>query len=189
MKYHWKTRLYHIWANMIQRTCNSKNTSYPNYGGRGITVCERWRKFSNFREDMGQSYKDGLTLERKDNSKGYYLSNCTWANWTTQMNNRRNSLVFTYKNQTKTLPQWSRLTGIKYACLYRRAIIKKWEFVRCIEEPTNSHIRKYTYKGKTLMLSEWAKEIGVKYATLYNRLVVEEWSVDRTLYNQTYKEF
>lgn len=80
--------IYTIWYHMIQRCENPNNSQYKNYGARGIEVCERWHKIENFVQDMG-SRPDGLTLERKNNDKGYCLENCKWATWTEQANNRR----------------------------------------------------------------------------------------------------
>ena len=91
-----KTRFYGIWRNMKYR-CNNKNCrAYPNYGGRGISVCDRWDKFENFYEDMYESYQKHLneygekqtTLDRKNNNGNYESSNCRWATYEEQLNNR-----------------------------------------------------------------------------------------------------
>lgn len=81
---------YKIWTAMKCRCLNKNDDRYQDYGGRGISVCERWLLFDNFLEDMGKK-PDGLTLERKDNNKGYFLGNCHWATQRIQSRNKRNS--------------------------------------------------------------------------------------------------
>jgi len=83
------TRLYRVWGQMIQRCTNPNSKAFPNYGGRGITVCEKWKDFSVFESDMASSWKDGLTLDRVDNYEGYSKENCRWATPSEQIRNRR----------------------------------------------------------------------------------------------------
>lgn len=83
-----RTRTYRIWANMKTRCTNPRSTGYHLYGERGITVCKRWLKFENFLRDMGEAPL-ALTLERKDNDKGYTKSNCKWATYYEQRMNQR----------------------------------------------------------------------------------------------------
>lgn len=87
------TPTYISWSSMMTRCSNPMCKSYPQYGGRGITVCERWLKFENFLEDMGERATTGLSLDRVDNSKGYEPGNCVWATRKTQaVNTRRTRL-------------------------------------------------------------------------------------------------
>src|SRR5882672_3270794 len=83
-----KSRTYNSWQAMIDRCFNKNRKAYSKYGGRGITICERWMNFDNFYEDMGEKPK-GLTIERIDNDKNYELSNCKWGTIREQNMNKR----------------------------------------------------------------------------------------------------
>ena len=79
---------YRVWGYMIQRCTNPNDTAFKNYGGRGITVYDSWKVFTNFYADMGDR-PEGLTLERTNNDKGYFPGNCKWATRAEQRQNQR----------------------------------------------------------------------------------------------------
>ena len=105
LKYEKKThglsssKTYYSWCNMIRR-CNQKNhRAFIHYGGRGISVCERWMTFENFLSDMGEK-PDGLTLERKNVNGNYEPSNCRWATPSQQAANTRRTIVWNGQKTT-----------------------------------------------------------------------------------------
>lgn len=109
-----KTLEYKTWDSMIRRCHQADHYAFPNYGARGITVCDRWRGpegFGNFLDDMGPKHA-GASLDRVDNNLGYSKENCRWTDMRVQSNNRRGNILFTSCGQTRTLADWSRVTGI-----------------------------------------------------------------------------
>ncbi len=82
------SKLHFVWCSMRQRCTNNRCKDYPNYGGRGITICERWSKFENFLADMGEK-SEGLSLDREDNNGNYSPENCRWATIKQQNSNKR----------------------------------------------------------------------------------------------------
>lgn len=113
------TNEYSIWQAMRQRCKNKSSPTYYRYGGRGIKLCARWEDFSTFLEDMGHRPK-GHSIERIDNNKGYFPSNCRWATPVDQQNNRRNNIVIELGGQRMTMKQWATEKGICYSTVMRR---------------------------------------------------------------------
>lgn len=97
---------------MKARCYNPNSPEYPNYGGRGIVVCERWREsFANFLADVGER-PEGCTLDRIDNNGSYSPENCRWATVSEQCNNTRVNHVLEYNGQRKTVVEWAREIGV-----------------------------------------------------------------------------
>lgn len=105
---------YAVWRSMLDRCRLPTHQAYHNYGGRGIKVCKRWaNSFEKFWEDMSPSYQPRLTLERRNNNRGYSPTNCYWTNYATQARNRRDSLPVDIRKAHE-------LTGISRSTLYYR---------------------------------------------------------------------
>lgn len=111
------TKIYRIWASMIGRCENPDNARFSDYGGRGVTVCERWHTFENFYADMGER-PAGMSIDRVENDKGYEPENCRWATIVEQNNNRRSNVIIEVDGQARTLTAWARHLGISRRRFY-----------------------------------------------------------------------
>lgn len=129
------SKLYRIWSNMKDRCNNPDCKVYSDYGGRGIKVCKEWiDDFSAFQKwALANGYKEGLTIDRKDNDKGYSPDNCRWTDRKIQGNNKRNCRYITYKGQRKTVAEWSDITGIPHDTLLYR-LNHGWETERILKK-------------------------------------------------------
>lgn len=106
-------RLYRIYHHIKDRCGNPRNDAYKNYGGRGICLSKAWSTFPAFKAwALKHGYRDGLTLERIDNDKGYSPENCRWATDEEQSNNRRSNSFVTYKGKKQTYRQWEKELGL-----------------------------------------------------------------------------
>ena len=126
-----KSRTYITWRNMLSRCYNLNKDTYQHYGGRGITVCERWHKFENFLADMGERPLR-MSIERIDNDGNYCPENCRYATQKEQCNNQRSNRFLTFNGKTQTISQWSEETGIKAGTLERRLNRYGWSIERVL---------------------------------------------------------
>lgn len=118
---------YRIWVGMRVRCRDKNNREFHNYGGRGITVCDRWMSFENFLADMGPR-PDGTTLDRVDADGSYCPENCRWADVHQQQRNRRNNHAVTAFGETKLLVEWTEDPRCKvtFGVLRQRLVKQGW---------------------------------------------------------------
>ncbi len=112
------------WQNMRARCNNPNNPRYASYGGRGITICQRWDDYENFLADMGRRPGPGYSIERADNDGGYWCghcagcvrlgrtSNCRWATAAVQQRNSRKTRMLTFNGKTQCLTDWAAEVGL-----------------------------------------------------------------------------
>jgi hypothetical protein len=116
-----QTPTYVSYRNMLARCHNPKNKRFKDYGGRGITVCARWRQsWPNFVADMGEKPGRDYQIDRIDNSQGYSPSNCRWATRSEQQRNMRSNHLLTAFGQTLCLSEWAERLGIRRGTLHTR---------------------------------------------------------------------
>ena len=115
-----KTPEYRAWIHMKDRCFNPNSKDYPNWGGRGITVCDRWLNFENFLADMGSRPTTKHSLDRIDNDGDYSPKNCKWSTKAEQQNNRRYNRLITIDDVTLTIAQWTKEMGFNEHCISRR---------------------------------------------------------------------
>jgi hypothetical protein len=114
-----RTPEYKTWCSMLERCRKPQHRGYKNYGGRGITVCDRWIRFENFLADMGRR-PPGTSLDRIDNNAGYDKENCRWATLYEQQGNKRNCVKLIHDGRAMNISDWARLTGIEKHTLGNR---------------------------------------------------------------------
>ena len=127
---------------MMDRCHLPTSHAFSRYGGRGITVCERWHDFENFYADMGDK-PEGMSLERTDNDGPYSPENVRWASNKEQANNRRSSRWIEFRGERKTLAQWADQFGIHLGTLWSRL-----KLGIPMEEAVIPGDRRYSHAGK-----------------------------------------
>ncbi len=126
---------YACWAAIIQRCCNPRSKAYKNYGGRGINVCEKWKKsFDDFLLDVGFRPSKESTLDRINNDDGYHPENVRWTSRFIQANNTRVNIYINYEGENHTIAEWSRILGMHVDTL-RGRIMAGWSTEKAFFNP------------------------------------------------------
>ena len=125
--------VYDAWMGMKERCRNPKNKCYHIYGARGISVCEEWLDFETFYNQFGQYHKQGLSIDRIDNNRGYCIDNCRWATAEEQANNTNRNAFYTIDGVTETLQRLSDKYNIDPTTVTCR-IKRGWNIERSFKE-------------------------------------------------------
>lgn len=173
---------YTRWCNMKARCLNPRAVEYPQYGGRGIRVCERWLSFENFLADMGEP-PENMSLDRIDNDGDYCPANCRWADNRTQMTNRSDNHFIDWQGERLTIVEWEERFEMPKGRLRRR--IHLGMPVERAMQPTTMRPglkgkRLITWRGETLSVGEWERRLGMPKNRLRQRLYVG-WPLERAM--------
>jgi hypothetical protein len=176
----WSIPEYRVWKGMLARCLRLKNSDYHRYGGRGITVCERWREengFANFYHDMKARPSGGYWIERRNNDGNYEPDNCYWATIVEQQNNKSTTLRFKVSDgRDLTISQLSAEFGIRRDTLYSRLITYGMPIEQALtiehgQKVSGNRAWKYvSHRGIKLAASQWDRKRSWPKGTVLNRL-------------------
>lgn len=154
------------------RCYNPSDKSYPNYGGRGIEVCEKWlASFECFLADMGARPSPRHSIDRINNEGGYYPGNCRWATAVEQANNKRNNRFISVDGVAKTVAQWA-VEGDVTASSISGRLDRGWQSDLAATDPKSPKGTKQFLEigGVRKTVAEWAACSGVSSPTIRKRL-------------------
>ena len=171
------SKLYKSWAHLKSRCLNPNDPKYPDYGGRGITVCDRWINgdgtlsgFECFAADMGPHPGKGYTIDRIDNDGPYAPENCRWSTAAEQARNTRRTRHYTLNGETLCLTDWARRNGMSDRTL-RMRLLAGWDIERALHTPVATPSNQpIAYEGKAQTLTDWSQQTGIDRGTLAGRI-------------------
>jgi hypothetical protein len=178
---------YSIWKGMSRRCRDPKLKCADRYLGRGIRVCDRWKKsFKDFIDDMGPRPSPEHSVERRDNDGGYCPDNCYWATPTEQQRNKRNSALLTHGGETMCIAAWADKTGIPAGTISTRIATLGWTVEKALTTPNGAPVGMkprlfLTHQGRTMSVSEWSKETGIPPSVIAHRVKKHGWSHEKAL--------
>jgi hypothetical protein len=180
------TKEYASWKSMIQRCCNPSNKAFPQYGGKGVQICDRWDpqkggSFENFYADMGDkpTSKHELDKDKLGDGMLYSPETCCWMTHWEQSRYRTTNHNITYKGKTLCIADWGLETGIDEKLISTRINRLGWSPESAITTPARPKSKLITFNGKTQSQSAWARELGLSHSTIRQR--VRNWGVERAL--------
>lgn len=174
------TEAYRVWAAMKARCYRVTSKDYPNWGGRGITVCDRWKNsFENFLEDMGDR-PPGFTIDRIDVNGNYEPGNCRWATKEQQSRNKTNNHVITFNGESACISEWAERVGIKYFTICSR-LASGWTVEDSLTIPIGTTSKTWKLAPGSLADIIRLREDGNSFRNVGKQLGVSEANIRRIL--------
>ena len=170
------TKAYRAWKHLKARCYNEKVKEFHNYGGRGIKVCDRWlESFENFIADMGHP-QPHESIDRINNDGDYCPENCRWTDSKTQSRNTRRNRFITLNGESKTIAEWSEITGIEESAITKRLKLG-WSDHDALTKPVSNSGKLHflEFNGESKTISEWSRITNISKGTI-NRRLREGWS-------------
>lgn len=197
---------YSRWSNMLDRCYNVECTAYPNYGGRGISVCAEWHDIAKYVEQLPEGYFDGAHLDRIDNDGDYEPSNVRWVTPAQNHDNRRSGHLITFNGKTQSVTAWSKETGLSANVISGRILDSHWSVEKTLTTPVigpdermaiarqarwGNHtkpppppkrvFRTVTFAGSEYTLSELSTLTGISHKSLAKRIFERGWPVEKAI--------
>lgn len=170
---------YSVWKSIIKRCTNPNFKQYNDYGGRGISICDRWRNsFEAFLEDMGPRPSAQHSIERRDNDKGYYKENCFWATKTEQANNTRANVYYELNGEKFTIAELAEKFNFPYSTMRRRLLFLPVE--AAVDASVKFETYPFTLNGVTKTMKEWLEERNISVGMFVTRRY-KGWSISEAL--------
>ena len=169
------------WSRIRNRCYNPNASKFRWYGGRGISVCQRWRdSFKAFYEDMGPRPFPKATIERINNDGNYEPGNCRWATQHDQSRNTQRTILLAFRGRTQCLQDWAAEVGIERQTLQGR-IQSGWDIERALTEAVKQPtFHMLTFHGETMTVTAWARRLGITKKALSARLH-KGWPLEQAL--------
>lgn len=200
---------YGRWKNMMDRCYNEKCKSYPDYGGRGISVCSAWHDLEAFIACLPQGFFEGAELDRINNDGNYEPKNVRWVTKAKNSGNRRSCQLFTIGGQTKMLSDWAMEHGKSVQLVWDRVFECGWPIERALNEgainadermrrarearwsahskrakpspKTSRKVHKITFNGKLMTISQLSDVTGVASKLLRKRIFERGWPIEKAV--------
>ena len=177
---------YGRWRNMIDRCHNEESSSYPDYGGRGIKVCQRWHDIRNFVADLPDGYRKGLEIDRIDNDGNYEPGNVRWATRGQNCDNRRTGRPVTHDGKTQSVTRWAEGAGLPAGTISTRIDDLGWSVQDALTTPPLRVGQRKSYErfqvgDESLTMMEIAERTGIPYAAVVNRIKRLGWPIEKVM--------